>query len=88
MMLGDGVDHQGAWWDVDCVGDINMFSVCERDKMSVASHYIVIFVFYHHHHHLSENDKRKSTFRFLSLGTPMLNIFRYFDNIRVSSESN
>ena len=44
MMLGKGVEHQGAWWDVDCVGDINMFSVCERDKMSVLSHYIVICV--------------------------------------------
>ena len=34
-----------------------------------------------------ENDEKKSTYRCLSLGTPMLNIFRYFDNIRVSSSS-
>ena len=37
MLLGDGVGHQGEWFDVECVGDIGMFSVCERDKMSVAS---------------------------------------------------
>ena len=35
MLLGDGIVHQGAWYDVDCVEDPGMFSVCERDKMSV-----------------------------------------------------
>ena len=37
MLLGDGVVHQGEWLDVECVEDTGMFSVCERDKMSVAS---------------------------------------------------
>ena len=35
MLLGDGIVHQGAWFDVDCVEDSGIFSVCERDKMSV-----------------------------------------------------
>ena len=40
MLLGDGVVHQGEWLDVECVEDTGMFSVCERDKMSVASLYL------------------------------------------------
>ena len=35
MMLGAGALHQGAWVDVECIEDTGLFSVCERDKMSV-----------------------------------------------------
>ena len=44
MLLGDGVVHQGAWWDVECVEDTGMFAVCERDKMSVALYSTLIHV--------------------------------------------
>ena len=45
ILLGDGVVHQGEWLDVECVGDIGMFSICERDKMSV-DFYITIYVLF------------------------------------------
>ena len=47
MLLGDGVVHQGEWMDVECVEDTGMFSVCERDKMSVASLYIFLIIIKH-----------------------------------------
>ena len=49
MMLGDGVVHQGEWLDVECVEDTGMFSVCERDKMSVASLYIFLIIMLRRH---------------------------------------
>ena len=45
MMLGDGVVHQGAWLDVECVEDTGMFAVCERDKMSVASLRNIVYLY-------------------------------------------
>ena len=46
MLLGDGVVHQGEWLDGECVQDIGLFSICEREKLSVSSH-----LEFHHHHH-------------------------------------
>ena len=45
MMLGAGALHQGAWVDVECIEDTGLFSVCERDKMSVASLRYIIYVY-------------------------------------------
>ena len=49
MLLGDGVVHQGEWLDVECVEDTGMFSVCERDKMSVASLFIFLIIMLRRH---------------------------------------
>ena len=49
MLLGDGVVHQGEWLDVECVEDTGMFSVCERDKMSVASLYKFLIIMLRRH---------------------------------------
>ena len=32
MEIGSGIDHQGDWLDGECIGDENMFAICEREK--------------------------------------------------------